>query len=586
MAHSLIVLKFGSSVLRSALDMPSAVHEIYRWYRTGARVVAIVSAVGETTELLLREARGLADEPHPAATARLLASGEQHSAALLGIALDRAGVPARVIDPREVRLIVQGTPLDSAPVGIDVVQMQRLLTTTRVLVVPGFFGYSADGDLHLLGRGGSDLTAVYLAGTLGADRCRLIKDVEGVYDHDPAVGTPPTRRFRTLGYAKALQCAGQLVQPKALHFLEQTGGSVEVAGLLGGNPSTIGPLEAALIESKQSSPTSVLLLGLGTVGGGVYQRLLALPNRFQFAGALVRDRANHTALGVAAHHLLDVPSETLQLRPDVVVDALPGIEPSYTLVRQFLQRCVPVVTANKRLIAEHGVELALLAARHGVSLRYSACVGGGTPMLEAVHDDAVGIGALAGVLNGSCNYILDACCEGIPFDSAVRDAQARGFAEADPQDDLSGRDAMAKLRILARHAFGQELQVVEMQPLTAQTVGKLCTTLQPSQVLRQVARAWREGSAVLGQIRLEVVAADHALAGIHREWNRLMLTRADKGQSILTGRGAGRWPTAESVLADLLDVHLARQEQSTELASDLSAAAMALAGALDDTSAA
>ena len=115
MQQNIVVLKFGSSVLRSAADLPAAVHEIYRWYRDGARILAVVSAIGDTTEQLLAQARELSPIPDPSAAAQLLATGERTSAALLGVALDRAGVPARVVDPREIGLMVSGSPLDSEP---------------------------------------------------------------------------------------------------------------------------------------------------------------------------------------------------------------------------------------------------------------------------------------------------------------------------------------------------------------------------------------------------------------------------------------------------------------------------------------
>ena len=105
---SIVVLKFGSSVLRSRADLPGAVHEIYRWYRDGHRVIAVVSAIGDATDLLLAGARDLASDPEPYALAELLATGERASAALLGIALDRVGIRARVIDPRDIGLLALG----------------------------------------------------------------------------------------------------------------------------------------------------------------------------------------------------------------------------------------------------------------------------------------------------------------------------------------------------------------------------------------------------------------------------------------------------------------------------------------------
>ena len=170
-----IVLKFGSSVLRTAHDLPNAVHEIYRWVRDGYRVIAVVSAIGNTTEVLIRDSQMLCAAPEAFATAELLATGERASAALLGIALDRAGVPAHVVSPREIGFQVTGTPFDAEPTGLDVARVGELLHAAPVLVVPGFFGTDPAGRTHCLGRGGSDLTAVFLAVSLYA-RCRLIKD--------------------------------------------------------------------------------------------------------------------------------------------------------------------------------------------------------------------------------------------------------------------------------------------------------------------------------------------------------------------------------------------------------------------------
>jgi homoserine dehydrogenase len=145
---SIVVLKFGSSVLRAREDLPSAVHEIYRWYRDGHRVIAVVSAIGDATDLLLASARDLASSPEPYALAELLATGERAAAALLGVALDRVGVRARVVDPRTIGLLALGTVLDSEPVGVNREQLKSLLTEFPVLLVPGFFGYDEKKRPH------------------------------------------------------------------------------------------------------------------------------------------------------------------------------------------------------------------------------------------------------------------------------------------------------------------------------------------------------------------------------------------------------------------------------------------------------
>lgn len=558
MAGDMIVLKFGSSVLHSQTQLPAAVHEIYRWYRAGWRVVAIVSAIGNTTETLLNSARELACEPEANATAELLATGERHSAALLGIALDRSGIRSRVVDPREIGLTTTGTALDSEPVAVDRASVEKLLDAFSVIVVPGFFGYGENGRLQLLGRGGSDLSAVYLANALGASRCRLVKDVDGVYERDPALtASTSSRRFVSMGYEEALERAGQLIQPKAVRFLQRHSANAEVAAIASPYESIVGHFDRVLTEPRRTSPLSVLLLGAGTVGFGVYQRLTTLPEHFRVAGVLVRNRAKQAAEGIPQELLHDTQNELANLRADIVIDALPGLQPSQSLARYYLSHGVHVVSANKALIAEAGPELSTLATRNSASLRYSAAVGGSAPMLEALRRAAQHseIQCIAGVLNGTCNYVLDRCAEGLLLNEAVRAAQTRGFAEADPGEDLSGRDSARKLRILARAAFGQDLNGLEVQALNASTFLRHQPALRANERLRLVARAWKLGDKVFGQVQLEAIASDDALAQTREEWNRLIITDADGERIDVLGRGAGRWPTTEAVMADLFELH-------------------------------
>lgn len=557
MAGDIIILKFGSSVLHSRKQLPAAVHEIYRWYRAGWHVVAVVSALDNTTETLLAEARELSCEPEQNATAELLATGERHCAALLGIALDRGGIRSRVIDPREIGLTTIGAPLDSEPVNVDRQRIEALLAEYAVIVVPGFFGYGENGRLHLLGRGGSDLSAVYLANALRANRCRLLKDVDGVYEHDPMIAaSTPTRRFASLGYAQALDCAQQLIQPKAVRFLERHSASAEVAALASPYESIVGPLGGVLVDQNKGPPLSVLILGLGTVGFGVYQRLMAMPEHFRFVGALVRNRDKHAAQGVPRSLLFESQDELATVRADIVVDALPGLQPSQSLVRYYLAHGVSVASANKMLIAEAGVDLAATTRRGTARLLYSAAVGGSAPMIETLRRETQHgrIHAIAGVLNGTCNYVLDRCAEGLLLNEAVQAAQACGFAEADPAEDLSGRDAARKLRILARVAFGQDPSDMDIEPLNTPTLLRLQATLRSTESLRHIARAWNLGERVFGQVELEIVAADDVFAQTKGEWNRLQVSCTNGENVVVTGRGAGRWPTTEAVMADLLEL--------------------------------
>jgi homoserine dehydrogenase len=225
-----VVLKFGSSVLRTTDDLPNIVDEIRLHQQDGNSIVAVVSAIGKTTEALLKQAREICAAPEPWATAELLATGERTSAALLGVALDRAGVRTRVVNPREIGLEVRGEPLDGEPVAVNVGHVEELFREYPVLVVPGFFGTDKTGRTQLLGRGGSDLTAAFLAVALRA-RCRLIKDVDGVYESDPADKASHPRRFAELNYADALRVAGKLIQPKAVEYIRAHRAACEVAAL-------------------------------------------------------------------------------------------------------------------------------------------------------------------------------------------------------------------------------------------------------------------------------------------------------------------------------------------------------------------
>ena len=216
----IIVLKFGSSVLRSESDLPTAVHEIYRWWREGFQVVAVVSAFGNTTDELTQRAHEVCDQPNDEMVAALLATGEAASSALLGLALNRSGIRATVFDAQQAGLATDGPVLDANLTSIDTARVLEALRN-GVVVLPGFVGRDKSGKTTLLGRGGSDLTALFIAQRLGAV-CRLIKDVDGLYTSDPnSVTGPSAARFGRVSYATAARVGGAVVQLKAIDFAEQ-----------------------------------------------------------------------------------------------------------------------------------------------------------------------------------------------------------------------------------------------------------------------------------------------------------------------------------------------------------------------------
>jgi homoserine dehydrogenase len=220
----IVVLKFGSSVLPHENRLTDAVDEIDRISRRGHRVVAVVSAFGSTTDDLIAHAKCYSQSPPEDCLAALLATGEARSVALLGLALHRAGIDARVLDSAAIGLRTSGPTLDAQAVSLDAAAVLRGLDEAPVLVVPGFVGRCAKrGHATLLGRGGSDLSALFIAAEIGAS-CRLLKDVDGLYDRDPAEvredDEHPARRFATVTYRDVLGLDEGIIQHKAVRYAQ------------------------------------------------------------------------------------------------------------------------------------------------------------------------------------------------------------------------------------------------------------------------------------------------------------------------------------------------------------------------------
>jgi homoserine dehydrogenase len=553
-----IVLKLGGSVLRDEESLPRAVHEIYRWRRAGQAVVAVVSALAGETDRLLERARLAAGEPAPHTAAALAANGESFAAALLAAALDRAGVGCAVLSPAALRLRADGPALDATPVDVEHGRLARALERAGVVLVPGFAGEDALGRTVLLGRGGSDLTALFLAHRLGA-RCRLVKDVDGLYERDPAAPGPPPRRFERASFADALATDGSIVQHKAVRFarahelvFELAAPNGTCATRIGSEPSRLEPIPRAARR-----PLRVALLGLGTVGGGVWRLLDGLPQHFEVVLACTRDRSRAERLGVPAERLASDPSEAFSAGADVVVELLGGAEPARALIASALAGGRDVVTANKRVLAEHGSELRELARQSGARWLGSAAVGGSMPVLEHASRLAPGeLRHLRGVLNGTVNFVLGELAGGCDLGQALAGARAKGLCEPDATRDLDGRDAADKLAVLAA-ALGLQGLTVEREPLDMHAVDRARRAAARGNVLRQVATL--EPRAARARVELVELEPTDPLADLPGARNAVVLEHADGSCQRLEGVGAGRWPTAEAVLGDLLELARARR---------------------------
>lgn len=538
-----VVLKFGGSVLIDEFRLQRAVHEIYRWRRDGYRVVAVVSALNGETESLNDQIRSIAHDATPIAQSALLGLGEVRSAALLGLLLDRAGIPSRVLSPAAIGMICEGDALNAQPVEVDATRIASGLDQDEVVVIPGFIGIDQQGRTVTLGRGGSDSTAVFIAAKIKANRCRLIKDVDGLYESDPAIQSEPRpARYETVSYDDAFVTDGSIIQHQALQLAQTWSVRLELGRFNGSAPTIIGVHSTTSSHKTDTAKQlRVGVCGLGTVGTGVVQRLSHLPEIAKITGAACRSIEKHQPLAGLVGSFYTDPLELAISECDVLIELIGGLEPARSVVQTALQRGKHVITANKALIAEHGCELEQLAEQNGVTLRYSASVGGGLPVLERLRSgDVVSV---SGVLNGTSQYVLRSLAHGTPFDQAVDDAQRLGYAEADPTRDLDGRDAFDKLRVIALQLGWAGLN--QHHPACDPS------TIEPgSGTICQIGHV----SPLVANVRLVKLDDESPFAGLGPADNLVEIELSDGHRICIRGKGAGRDPTSESVLSDVLEL--------------------------------
>ena len=217
MSHSILVIKLGSSVLVDPSHVVVAAKELNRYVSQGFKVVAVVSAFAGETDRLFTGVAEVDPSADPHRVADFVATGEAQSACLLRIALESSDTPARAILPKDCSLLANGDPLDSDPFDVNTDFFGTTFDLVDVIVIPGFIASDSNGRSVLLGRGGSDDTALFLAQKLEAE-CRLIKDVDGIFEFDPARPGPVPKHFSAISWEDAAEVAGVLVQPKAIKF--------------------------------------------------------------------------------------------------------------------------------------------------------------------------------------------------------------------------------------------------------------------------------------------------------------------------------------------------------------------------------
>jgi homoserine dehydrogenase len=240
----------------------------------------------------------------------------------------------------------------------------------------------------------------------------------------------------------------------------------------------------------------------------------------------------------------------------VVVELAGGLDPAGGWVRKALESGKSVVTANKKLIAFHGVELERLAASKGGHLKYGAAVAGGIPVIPGLEQGLAGdrIERMEGILNGTCNFILSKMEDGADYGEVLKEAQAAGYAESDPTEDVGGFDARAKLSILMRLALRVEVDPEEIvpRPITQVSAVDFAYARDLGCTIRQVARAEQAGGLVAASVGPMLVALRSPLAWSRGTENMVILSGKYGGDVVFSGHGAGGHPTAVAVVSDLL----------------------------------
>ncbi len=314
-------------------------------------------------------------------------------------------------------------------------------------------------------------------------------------------------------------------------------------------------------------PTRIGIAGLGTVGGGLIETLTRRPDfapsgqAVAITGVCARSRNRPRPVDLTAFSWFDDPVALARsAEVDIFVELIGGSDgPAKISVEAALEAGKPVVTANKALIAEHGGDLAILAERRGVPLLFEAAVMGGTPAVKMLREAMVGdaVTSVAGILNGTCNFILTEMeSSGRPFAEVLAEAQRAGYAEADPTMDVGGFDAAHKITILAALAFGAAPDLAAAEVEGIETIELLDIRLAGAlgYRIKLVASAIRSGAGVAVQVRPALIPLEHPLARVGGVLNALFIEGERIGRIFIQGPGAGAGATAAAVAADIADV--------------------------------
>ncbi len=325
--------------------------------------------------------------------------------------------------------------------------------------------------------------------------------------------------------------------------------------------------ERIFAQEMYMKEIKVGLIGFGTVGRGMAQVLMDQGGRLakKMGAAVVLKKVADIAVSQLPEQFADIKltKDAQELFDDpeihIVVELIGGIEPAKSFILQAIAKGKHVVTANKALISQHGREIFDAAAKAGVEVGFEASVGGGIPVIKALKEGLVAnrILSIMGIMNGTANYILNKMTDnGVPFDAVLKEAQEKGYAEADPTYDVEGIDTAHKLAIIMTMAYGMQ---VSLDDITTEGI----TAIEPIDIdfakefgyrIKLLAISRNHGDHVEARVHPTMVPENHMLASIGGAYNGIYFTGDMVGNVLLYGLGAGMMPTGSAVVADIVDI--------------------------------
>jgi homoserine dehydrogenase len=309
---------------------------------------------------------------------------------------------------------------------------------------------------------------------------------------------------------------------------------------------------------------NIAVLGYGTVGSGVVEVL-------NVNGDSINKRSGHEIQVKYVLDLRDFPGDPIQDKivhdfetivndPEVgiIVEVMGGVEPAYTFVKEAILKGKSVCTSNKELVAKHGAELLKLSKQMKVNFLFEASVGGGIPIIRPLNQSLTAdeIEEITGILNGTTNYILTKMSnEGSDFDSVLKEAQAMGYAERNPQADIEGYDACRKIAILSSLAFGMQVDFEDIytEGITKITEADIKYAKAMGASIKLLGTSKKEQDHVYAMVAPMLIKPSHPLFSVNDVFNGIFVRGNVIGDVMFYGSGAGKLPTASAVVADVVD---------------------------------